>query len=130
MTTRTSIERITHFISGHLSLTEAEFEQHYRPQLDMALAKGHAFVVGDARGADDLAQRYLHGRTANVTVFHMLEHPRHNAGFPVRGGFQSDAERDESMTLHSDQDIAWVRPGRESSGTQKNVDRRSKRPKS
>jgi hypothetical protein len=28
------------------------------------------------------------------------------------------------MTADSDQDIAWVRPGRERSGTQRNLDRR------
>jgi hypothetical protein len=42
----------THFISGHLDLTAAEFEARYRPALDAALANGDAFVVGDARGTD------------------------------------------------------------------------------
>ena len=55
----------------------------------------------------------------------MFESPRHNAGFPTESGFQSDEERDIAMTYNSDRDIAWVRKGREKSGTQKNLDRRS-----
>ena len=114
------------FISGHLDLTPAEFDEHYRPQIDVALSKNQGFVVGDARGADTLAQLYLFGKTEAITVYHMFESPRNNAGFPTKGGFQSDKERDEQMTRDSHQDIAWVRRGREKSGTQKNLDRRGK----
>ena len=116
----------TFFISGHLSLTEAEFMQHYKPQIDEALADPTSdFVVGDASGADTLAQGYLFATGASVTVFHMFEAPRNNVGnYPTRGGFQSDEDRDSAMTESSDQDIAWVRPGRETSGTAKNLARR------
>lgn len=119
-------KQIINFISGHLDLTKAEFEKYYRPKIDNALAKNQSFVVGDARGADTLAQHYLLGKTEAVLVFHMFESPRNNAGFATRGGFQSDAERDEQMTRDSDRDIAWVRAGRENSGTQRNLDRRDK----
>lgn len=105
------------FISGHLRISAAEFAQHYQPAIDAALRRGEAFVVGDARGVDAMAQRYLHGKTEAVTVFHMFRAPRYNPGFPTKGGFTSDDERDAAMTLDSDQDIAWVRPGREASGT-------------
>lgn len=115
----------THFISGHLSLTEAEFEKHYRPKIDQALANRDCFVVGDAKGADELAQNYLLGKTTYVVVYHMFATPRNNAGFNTIGGFQTDEERDARMTSDSDSDIAWTRPGREKSGTQKNVDRRN-----
>lgn len=114
------------FISGHLDLTPDEFEQHYRPAIDAALARGDSFVVGDARGADTLAQRYLLGKTTAVVVYHMFACPRNNAGFPTVGGFQSDEERDSRMTAGSDGDIAWVRPGREKSGTQRNIERRKR----
>lgn len=114
-----------HFISGHLDLSEAEFDTHYRPAIDLALARGDHFVVGDARGADLLAQRYLAAREARVTVFHMFTSPRNNAGsFPTSGGFESDEARDEAMTGASTDDIGWVRPGRERSGTAKNLARR------
>jgi hypothetical protein len=112
------------YISGHLDLTQAEFDAHYRPKIDEALARGEAFVLGDARGADALAQQYLFGKTTAVVVYHMFTQPRNNAGFPTLGGFESDEARDRRMTADSHRDIAWVRSGREKSGTQKNLDRR------
>lgn len=117
---------VTYFISGHLSLTEAEFDEHYRPAIETALAQGGSFVVGDARGTDAMSQHYLLGKTEAVVVYHMLTNPRNNAGFQTMGGFASDEERDARMTADSDHDIAWVRPGRENSGTQKNIDRRNR----
>ena len=114
------------FVSGHLDLSEAEFDAHYRPRLDEAVARGEAFVVGDARGADAMAQNYLLGRTTAVVVYHLFTSPRNNAGFETIGGFGSDEERDARMTADSDQDIAWVRPGGGRSGTQKNLDRRAR----
>lgn len=116
----------TYFISGHLDLSELEFNEHYRPQIDAALQQSGCFVVGDARGADALAQRYLLGKTSQVTVYHMFTSPRNNEGFITRGGFQSDNERDKQMTVNSTIDIAWVRPGREKSGTMRNLARRLK----
>ena len=116
---------ITNFISGHLSLTEDEFDDHYRAVIDEALNRNESFVVGDARGADKLAQKYLLGKTESVVVYHMFTDPRHNVGFDTVGGFQSDQERDAQMMKDSDRDIAWVRPGREKSGTQKNLNRRN-----
>ncbi|MBD2362960.1 hypothetical protein H6G36_17510 [Anabaena minutissima FACHB-250] len=117
-------KQIVNFISGHLDLTEAEFDFHYRLKIDKALEENESFVVGDAQGADTLAQQYLLTKTKSVIVYHMLTSPRNNVGFSTRGGFKSDAERDEQMTLDSHKDIAWVRPGKKRSGTQKNIDRR------
>ena len=116
----------TVFISGHMDLTAQEFEEHYAPRLRDVVATGAAVVVGDARGADTMAQRYLKAaRHENVLVYHMLATPRFNADFPTVGGFASDRERDEAMTRASSSDIAWVRPGREKSGTAKNLARRA-----
>lgn len=120
------MNKVISFISGHLDLSEMEFKKYYKPQIDLALELGESFVVGDARGADSLAQKYLLGRSTNVTVYHMFETPRNNAGFATQGGFQSDTERDRAMTKDSTKDIAWVREGREKSGTQKNLNRRRK----
>jgi hypothetical protein len=145
----------TYFVSGHLDLTKEEFAEHYEPKLLAALKEGASFVVGDAPGCDFMAQRFLldswqqSGRTRAelCTVYHMLEWPRHSygsgygshdpnpcrgillrhGGFPLRGGFTSDRERDEAMTQVSDDDIAWVRPSgskRHSSGTAQNLQRR------
>ena len=115
------------FISGHLDLTPDEFAQYYIPRLQQAVDSGCSFVVGDAKGADSFAQGWLcfhcPGRT---TVYHMFDSPRSNVGESTTvGGFHSDNERDTAMTDSSDTDIAWVRPGREKSGTAKNLARRS-----
>ena len=124
---------ITYFISGHLDLTREEFDRYYVPQIDKAIIEGDAcFVVGDAKGADCMAQDYLwlqyklgEINSRSVTVFHMFTDPRNHYGtFPLKGGFKSDKERDEAMTNASNEDIAWVRPGSEKSGTAKNLKRR------
>jgi ADP-ribose pyrophosphatase YjhB (NUDIX family) len=113
------------FISGHGDLTEEEFDEHYVKAIDGALVNDRAsFVVGDFRGADTMAQDYLKRKTDRVTVFHMFEEPRYNAGFPSFGrNYRSDSERDRAMTKMSDEDIAWVRPGKERSGTARNLSR-------
>lgn len=115
------------FISGHLDLTQDEFSAHYVPQIEGALKwPPVSFVVGDARGADTLVQEYLKLRCADVVVYHMFEKPRNNpAKFKTKGWHLSDIDRDEAMTRDSTHDIAWVRPGRESSGTAKNLARRA-----
>ncbi|MBU0552762.1 hypothetical protein KKF91_17055 [Myxococcota bacterium] len=114
-----------YYISGHLDLSQDEFERFYREKIDTALNEGAQFVVGDARGADAISQSYLLGKTDDVTVYHMFSNPRNNAGFKAKGGFSSDKERDCQMTLDSTHDIAWVRPGRERSGTARNLKRRA-----
>ncbi len=116
----------TYFISGHLDLTTGEFREHYAPRIAAAITEDAAFVVGDARGCDLMSQLYLRDQRAlRVQVFHMLEWPRNNiGGFPTVGGFQTDEERDEAMTARSDVDIAWIRPGRRTSGTAANLARR------
>jgi hypothetical protein len=112
-------------VSGHLDLTEEEFNKHYRDSILNAISEGSSFVIGDAAGADAMAQKFLfeHGIT-NVIVYHMFDKPRNNIGFKTIGGFTSDRERDEALTVASNDDIAWVRPGREKSGTAKNLTRR------
>ena len=116
----------TYFVSGHLDITVDEFREHYAPRIAAAIAEEAAFVVGDARGCDLMAQLYLRdARVLRVQVFHMCTAPRNNVGgFPTIGGFQTDRDRDEAMTERSVADIAWVRPGRKSSGTAANLARR------
>jgi hypothetical protein len=117
----------TAFISGHLDLTREEFDEHYAPQIEEALKEVCCFVIGDARGCDQMAQQYLWARGYDdlVTIYHMFDAPRHAfKGIALQGGFKSDDERDTAMTEASDYDIAWVRPGRENSGTARNLARR------
>ena len=120
------------FISGHLDLTEEEFQTQYVPTLYAMIQRNHAFIVGDAKGADVMAQRYLALKAPDecpVTVYHMHDAPRYNVGnFSIQGGFDSDNERDAAMTADSHVDLAWVRPGREKSGTARNLKRRNRKP--
>lgn len=130
----------TYFVSGHIYLTEEEFDEHYRSRLDEAIGKKARFVVGDARGADSMAQLYLANRGLDVTVYHMSNKPRNNYGdFRTQGGFNCDEERDSCMTYNSTHDILWVRSEEEQkrnlganynpnriSGTKKNELRRQK----
>jgi len=113
-----------YFISGHTDLKISEFLEHYKPAIDAALAAGDDFIVCDAGGADEIAQNYIKSNGGKATVFHMLLRPRYNKGFETVGGFRSDEGRDKAATSFSDADIAWVRPGREKSGTAKNIARR------
>ena len=112
------------FISGHLDITKAEFEEHYAPVIIKFHTEQASFVVGDAPGVDSMAQDLLKRLKAPTTVYHMFEKARYNAKFPAVGGFTSDKQRDAALTAASTTDIAWVRPGREKSGTAANISRR------
>lgn len=103
----------TYFISGHLDLTESEFNEHYISKIQYALNNNYNFVIGDARGADSLAQKYLLNTAQKhniVTIYHMFEKPRNNYGnWKTIGGFKDDDTRDSQMTYDSDDDILWIR---------------------
>jgi hypothetical protein len=124
----------TYFISGHRDISKDEFELHYASKIrDIVEEDPYAkFVVGDYHGVDNLAQIFLYklveeGILAfdSITVYHMFTEPRNNlCAFKTIGGFTSDIERDSAMTNISDEDIAWVRLGKESSGTAQNLMRR------
>lgn len=105
--------KFSYFISGHLDLTEKEFIENYQNKIQNAILNNNTFVVGDAMGADSLAQKYLRDNIQDknkVTVYHMFDEPRNNFGdFPVKTGFKNDDERDAQMTRDSDADILWLR---------------------
>lgn len=130
------------FISGHLNLSQKEFDDHYKGHIDHVIENGGHFVVGDANGTDLMAQQYLGAMGyKNVTVYHMFDKPRNNENkYPTIGNYTSDDQRDAAMTECSDQDIAWVRTPEETkkllgkkyragriSGTEKNILRRLKK---
>lgn len=117
-----------YFISGHRDITVANFYKHYVPMIDIALDNDYcSFVVGDCMGVDIMAQIYLASKGIHdVTVYHMLEHPRFShPTYERKGGYISDVDRDLAMTLNSDIDIAWIDKGRERSGTGQNLERRT-----
>jgi hypothetical protein len=114
------------FISGHLDLTAEEFDEHYASRIFVAECQGHKFVVGDARGTDSFAHQMIDDKSL-LSIYHMFDMPRNSVrGAKLIGGFKSDEGRDTVMTKESTYDIAWVRPGREKSGTQNNLNRRLK----
>ena len=116
---------MVYFISGHRNITWEEFSRFYIPDILQAIAEDSSFVVGDCAGVDMLAQHFLkENGVTNVTVYHISSSPMFNSGFKTKGGFRSDVERDYTMTLESDDDILWIRPGCERSGTGNNLDRR------
>jgi len=112
------------FASGHRDLNEYEFEEHYVPMLNEAMARQDEIWVCDYWGADLMVQEYLYNHEYDkVTVLHMLKTPRNNIGeFPTIGGFKNDIERDSYCTENTDYDIAWSR--KIGSGTWQNLQRR------
>jgi hypothetical protein len=122
---------MTYFISGHRDLTWEEFAKWYAPAISRTLSTDNraTFVVAECDGADRMAQDYLLAcgvAPIGVTVYHMLKSPRYLAhrGMRTLGGFTSDEERDAAMTKDSDYDIAFIRKGKELSGTAQNILRR------
>jgi hypothetical protein len=122
---------VVYFVSGHRNVTEEEFKEHYVPKLNKGINEGAVFVMGDYYGVDQMAQKFLVSKNypwSRIRVYHMLESPRcceKECEFTI-GGFKSDEERDDAMTFASTDDIAWVRPGKESSGTAQNLARRQR----
>jgi hypothetical protein len=121
----------TAMVSGHLDLTWEEFEEHYAPKLKLAIARGDSFVIGDAPGADTMAQKYIYSVRSwfkvNVTIYYNAQWsgPRNNVGrWNAIGRGKRPSDKDAAMTEASDYDIAWVRPGKEKSGTAANLRRR------
>lgn len=116
----------TYFISGHGSITDDEWEVYYKESINNIIAseKNPMFVVGDYKGVDSKAQDYLKKKNARCIVFHMLDTPRYNAGFPTIGGFGTDEDRDAAMTKVSDIDLLYVRDPNKKSGTGRNFERR------
>jgi hypothetical protein len=102
------------FVSGHRDLTPVEFAEHYMTRLDEAVSQDCRFVVGDAPGADAMAQLHVAQRVdrKRVTVFHAGQQPRFNNGFHTSGGYRTQTAKDAAMTRASDEDSARVRPGK------------------
>ena len=127
----------TYFISGHRDITQEEFDKYYKPAILNIVDTDFTckFVVGDYHGVDTMAQQLLSDLCSGkrrkispkqVTVYHMFEKPRNfvNEKFNLSGGYTSDEERDAAMTHISDEDVAFVRKGKYTSGTAQNVVRR------
>lgn len=119
------------FISGHRDITNEEFSELYKPAIIKAISLYDAlFLIGDYYGVDIMAQNYLVDELnydiEKITVYHMGAMPMNiNKKIINRvPNFSDDIARDSAMTRNSNEDIAFVRIGKEDSGTAQNVLRR------
>ena len=109
------------FVSGSRSLTT--LTPAATSALDRLMSEGANILIGDAHGADRLAQQYLaQANYDRVQVFHIGNEPRNNEGFPtvkVEGSRQTD--KDAYMAQQATEGLAlW---DGKSPGTQQNIDR-------
>jgi hypothetical protein len=130
----------TFFISGHLDLSQTNWDKHYKDKIDNAISNNASFIIGDAAGCDKISSQYLwDNKVTNVIITHLFYKPRHNPGYSTKGEFKGNTQRDTYMTNNSSDDIAWVRSEDETkiiygnkyrpnciSDTQKNLNRRNK----
>jgi len=40
------LQRNIAFISGHLDISDVEFDKHYKPSIDKAIKSGDVFMIG------------------------------------------------------------------------------------
>lgn len=104
-----------YFISGHIDITEEEFNTHYRNRIDLALQNPFStFVIGDAQGADTLAKNYLGSRIdkTRITIYTRRSPIQCSelVGFKIKGSFKNHTQKDAAMTRDSDEDILYIRP--------------------
>lgn len=89
---------MTYFISGHRDLTQEEFDEYYAHAIEDAIDEADNnydecnFVVGDCRGCDEMAARFIvdiiKRRTEDpddwtpctLTIYHMFSKPRFRVG--------------------------------------------------
>lgn len=92
-----------YFISGHLDISEDEFNRHYKSKIDMAIDSKGTFVIGDAKGVDFMAA----SRGIIATVYHTRNAPLHYvAPHRAKGGYANQNDKNAAMTAYSDSDIA------------------------
>lgn len=123
-----------YFVSGHRDLTQKEFDELYKDIIETAASKRNTkFIVADYEGADIMCQQLLKTLCdkniidySSITIYHMGHKPMRRADnrFNLKGGFESDIERDSAMTRDSQKDIAFIRKGKWTSGTAQNILRR------
>lgn len=126
----TKIKR-TFFISGHRDITDKEFKEIYVPRIiDCALEYDAYFIMGDYDGVDIMAQDFLINELNydinKICVYHMGLFPMHinENVINTKPYFENDEHRDSTMTKDSDEDIAFIREGKNNSGTAQNILRR------
>lgn len=123
-----------YFISGHRDLTQWEFNKYYAPLINKIITLDDVarFIFGDCEGCDTLAYNYILPRLQphqmiDIYCVNKVHFDNYNEKlYPkVDAKMHSSYEEcDKAMTLASDFDIAWIRPGKEDSYTANNIRRR------
>lgn len=127
---------MVYFISGHRDLTQEEFETHYIPLISTVMDEdpNADFVVGDHEGCDRMALEFILSQPTYefVSIYYVDTLNTKLFGSEDPTSFErvytyncaSYDKCDQTMTLVSDFDIAWIRPGKENSYTANNIKRR------
>jgi hypothetical protein len=55
-------------ISGHINILHSKFAIYYYSPLNKAIAKGNLFILGDAKGTDEMALDYILERDSAVYI--------------------------------------------------------------
>lgn len=118
---------MTCFISGHRDLTEEEFNKFYAPAIEEAIDAASEsydvceFVVGDCKGCDEMAARfiakYIEDNTedpsdyvpCSLTIYHMFSEPRFRIGTECNGSYYIDMV-DWLNEDRCDDDEPWTLP--------------------
>lgn len=119
------------FISGHRDITNEEFNTLYVPKILDVIGKYDAyFIIGDYEGVDIMSQNFLIDELCydvdKICVYHIGLFPM-NINDNIKNTkpyFLDDIHRDSTMTRESDEDIAFIREGKNNSGTAQNILRR------
>jgi hypothetical protein len=107
------IYRPIYFISGPVDITQNEFEQYYKHQIEKACITPYAkFVIGDSNGVDKMAQEmlYFYGCDHNVVTIYYVKtkpfsDPKNNIGNWPAKPFKNHNERNAAITRDSTEDI-------------------------
>jgi hypothetical protein len=120
------------YVFGNGTCSFKNFVKHYTPLLEEYAE--HQWILCDFRGLDTLAQEWLKTVSSNVTIVHCFEQPRYLADkslelvkdWIIKGGFQSDKERDDWCINECDAFIAFDFVENRKSGTKKLIEKLTK----
>ena len=111
-------------ISGHLTTTQEEFDQYYKPQIDQKVKQGCDLVIGGAQFTDRMAQDYI-ATTYPKVYLHVYDkggqNNTHYNHIHHINGFESYSKRDAAMTAITNYDIAYLHTDGGGSGTFANL---------
>jgi hypothetical protein len=103
------------FIAGYQDLTNQEFTEHYKGELDRTIAHSDSFLLSDEPGACTMAFEYLQSK--HIDGSRILVYTSSDTGTPTNintSQFQAvdggDTERYIAMAYESNTNIIWIRP--------------------